>query len=258
MGRGNLRDLGGLATASGRVVRSGVLLRSEAPITLDETERRQLDEVTVVFDLRARGEAADASAVWATKGGPEVVYFPLGEQIFNPEVLVEMATDAEYCRHYMAEYYLQILDELRRGCLRELAGRLGERQNLPVFVHCTGGKDRTGLVAAVVLLVLGATREVVISDDVRSAESWDLNRLMGWMRGALDSSTQPMEEAVQYLQARPEYLTETLDFLLAEYGSVEAYWESAGVDRTALERLRSTLLDGTLDDCRASNAPLVD
>ena len=65
---------------------------------------------------------------------------------------------------------------------------------------------------------------------------------MLWMRGALGPEVQPVEEAVQYLMARPEYMAEAIDRLLAEHGSIEAYWASAGVDNVALKRLRSTLL----------------
>ena len=244
MPRGTLRDLGGLPTASGRLVRSGVLLRSEAPITLSESERRQLAEVALVIDLRAHGEADDTMLVWGATGGPEVLHLPLvrHSRMYGVDVLVGMATDSDFARRFMTELYVELLSALQPSCLSEVAKRIGEEEQVPVLIHCTGGQDRSGVLVAVILLALGVSREQVVDDYVRSAESWNLDRMMTWYREALGSHAQPVEGAVEYLLARPEYIEAAIDRLLAEHGAIESYWASAGVNAAALDRVRHFLL----------------
>lgn len=197
-----------------------------------------------MFDLRAVGEGDDGVTVWGDGGGPEVVRAPLLEhqRLYDPDALVKMSTDADYARRFMLDIYAEFPDALRKLFLPEMARRLGGQQQSPVLVHCAGGQDRTGVAVAVVLLALGVSREDVVADYVRTAEFWDLDRLMGLMQGLIGSKVEADQGAVEYLLARPEYIEAAIDRLLAEHGSIEAYWASAGVDTTALDRLRSVLL----------------
>lgn len=237
----NVRDLGGLSTTDGRRIRDGVLFRSEALHALDDPSFGLLADVRLVVDLRTSAEE-DGPPRWLEGKTPETVQVPLlpMHRIGTPELMTRMGTDPEFALTYMTEIYGEILDALPVRCLREVADRVGGGQ-VPVLVHCAAGQDRTGVFMAVLLLALGVPREAVVADYVRSADAWDLEQLERWMRGQLGPDHAVSQEALGNLRALARHIETVLDRMLAEHGSVEAYWASGGVDADALEAMRSVL-----------------
>jgi protein-tyrosine phosphatase len=112
----------------------------------------------------------------------------------------------------------------------------------PVLFHCAAGKDRTGVVAAVVLGLLGVTPEVIADDYHVSASA---------MAAFVDWITLEFPEALDAMTSQPpEYLEAPADAMLAflaevdhRHGSMEGLARSLGVTDAVIERLRRTLLD---------------
>jgi protein-tyrosine phosphatase len=108
--------------------------------------------------------------------------------------------------------------------------------------HCAAGKDRTGVVSAVLLGLLGVPDEVIVQDYVATRERLDaiVERLMATegyraMLAALPPDT---------LHAEPETMAAFLESVRARHGSMEGYARAAGVDQGTLDRLAVRLLEG--------------
>jgi len=181
-GRGqlaNLRDLGGLPLAAGGATRPGVLYRSDAPYPGDGIP----DTVPVwppatVIDLRSPGE--DESG-YAWPAGVSVYRAPLMSQAAVVTALREDAARAprRELPSSIEALYLQML-ETAPGLLASFVN-VAANSGSPVLVHCTAGKDRTGVTVAVLLLVGGVEPGAVVADYTATAPNMSalLDRLRG-------------------------------------------------------------------------------
>ena len=156
----NLRDLGGYPTATGGVTRWGRVFRADAlhKLTADDLDAFHELGVTTVYDLRGDAERADfpgpvPSRHLSIVGRPRDVVPPPPP----PEMTVR---DGE-----------ELLRDTYVGALTHSAIEIGavmrglaDRGLTPAVFHCHGGKDRTGVVAAVLLLALGVDRDTVLDD----------------------------------------------------------------------------------------------
>lgn len=140
----NARDLGGVALASSGTVACGAYFRGP-PLRLSEQGCQQLREIGVrtVIDLRIEGE--QSSAPDATCGVAELVSAPLP----IPYGLG-------------AEDYLRDLNAT--DSIAKAFHVFGDPSSYPIYFHCTYGRDRTGVVGALLLLTLGASREAVMAE----------------------------------------------------------------------------------------------
>jgi protein-tyrosine phosphatase len=155
----NVRDLGGLPLEGGGATRFGVAVRADSIRTLTEAGWRALADygVRVAVDLRGGDELEDDPPADLPI---EVVRFPVTGD--------DLAVVREWPS--MREAYAGLLD----GFARELTGAVVAvaRADAPVVVHCQGGRDRTGLVSALILRTVGATLDAIAADHALSDESW--------------------------------------------------------------------------------------
>ncbi len=142
----------------------------------------------------------------------------------------------------LQDAYTVMLDQngpLFAGIIRAAA----DPANLPLVIHCTAGKDRTGLAVALLLLTLGVPEETVIADYTLSNRAFDL--LAGRMRSEMEPLYRLGFDEAQlrpFLLAEARTLTGALAHMRRRYGSVERYLQQAGLDGAAVEGVRETLL----------------
>ncbi|MCK4176789.1 tyrosine-protein phosphatase [Aciditerrimonas ferrireducens] len=159
----NLRDLAGVELADGQPIRPGRLLRSGQLSRLDPEGRAVLERLRLatVVDLRTTEEAERAG-----RCPPElartVLAWPLAEAIPGAR-----AGEAWEDPGWVAEHYLELLDG-GLEVLGRVVRRLAEPGGLPAVVHCSLGKDRTGVVVASLLGMLGAADQAIVDDYVAS------------------------------------------------------------------------------------------
>ncbi len=225
----NFRDLGGLMTSRGGPVRYGQLYRSDTLDCLTDDDHGSFTALGIrtVIDLRAPSEIAKRGTIDLDREQVRYLNLPLvnvvGEPVWDP---VEAARFEFPILGYQAI--------LARGAdhMAAILRALAEPGALPAVFHCFSGKDRTGLVAAVVLSLLGVSPEEIAAEYALSD---------GRNRHSLASAEQKRMYP-RLFGAQPDVILAVLSGLEESHGSVDGYVRSIGVEDHAVERLRSALL----------------
>jgi len=107
--------------------------------------------------------------------------------------------------------------------------------------HCTAGKDRTGVLSALVLTLLGVDEDAVVADYALSGEA--MTRLRAKLLVKYPEGRETIEAISEVFSAAPEQMEQLLDHLRAEYGSVSAYVDGLGTTPAVIGALRAALLE---------------
>ena len=235
----NLRDLGGYQTADGRTVRWGVVFRGDGLHRLSADDCAALGLATVL-DLRTEHEINQRGRLEVD--GIDWHHLPVLQTIWDPSWATDEALSAE---RFLADRYLVMLAEGAEAlgaALRVLA----DPERLPAAFHCAAGKDRTGVLAALVLSLLGVDDDTIAADYGLSRMS--MERLVEWVRETYPDVYDAMIEQPAAFRDAPEGAMHLFLADLREmHGSVEAYAASVGAGPEVLEGLRRNLLT---DDSR--------
>ena len=250
-GGSNFRDLGGYQTLDGKTVRRGMLFRSAAMTALTDADMAYLDQfgIKTIVDLRSNEEIALYPNHWAAKSGIDVLtggysftsVMPRGASVERPDVTA------------LYPQMLGIIEPQLRTYLHQAL-----QDGAPVVVNCSAGQDRTGIVSALTLLLLGVPEPTVMEDFLLSTD---------FRRPEIEEAGVDLVEAaktnafaammVQFRKAMPDpdrpnplvtpdgvpYLASVLERIREEHGSVEAYAEARlGIDPEDLAALRSKFL----------------
>ena len=156
----NARDLGGLRTRDGRIVRSRQVIRSDNPKGMTDKGQEDLSEVVapaLIVDLRMVLEVA-REGYTIGHDPARVVNLPMLPQ----SGVTQEQIDAGAADNLVEDYLRQI--DVNAGSIVEALRLIADPANRPVVVHCTAGKDRTGIVVAMLLDILGVDHEVIVAD----------------------------------------------------------------------------------------------
>ena len=242
----NLRDLGGVPTTDGRRVRTGRLFRSDSPhrATAEDVVRLRELGLQLVIDLRQATERA-SFGVAAVDVAARHAHLPVfdaltgsGRQALSG--VVEDGMRAAAARHGQAGEYLFMLE---RGAPTFVAAleQLAEPDHLPALFHCAVGKDRTGVLAALALTLVGVAADDVARDYARTTPG--IEALARWAEqhepdyGADLRAVQPAGA-----WTTPEVMVGFLDLVAEHHGSVAAFLRGAGLPEDVPGRLRELLL----------------
>jgi protein-tyrosine phosphatase len=241
----NFRDLGGYPTADGRRVRWGQVFRADSLAELSDADIAYLGRIGLarVIDLRGDFEISDRPNRLAGRTEFAYVQLQIGEGDLAPAEWArkfEAGEFGEIDASWLVRGYQRTLDERAErvgGVLRQLAAAPS-----PAVFHCTAGKDRTGIVSALLLLLLGVPREVVIGDYSLTA-LYTGDRIPAADQWFEERGIEP-ERAAHVLSSRREAMEETLAHLDSRYGGAERFArERAGVGAGEIEALRSWLIE---------------
>jgi protein-tyrosine phosphatase len=231
----NFRDLGGYASADGRTLRRGLLFRSDALHLLTQSDVARIrDELRIgtIVDLRSTRELGSEG-----RGPLEALpirfhHLPLVDA-FDANAASAMREPID-----LADRYFR-LAEYARAPIARVVETLAE-SDAPAVYHCAAGKDRTGILSAVLLGVLGVPDEGIVADYALTAESIAainerLLRSEGYqtMLAALPPDT---------MHADAGTMISFLEKMTSRYGSVRDFAEAAGVTPRAIVRLENRLL----------------
>lgn len=238
----NFRDLGGYPAVGGRLTRWGLLYRSDTlhELTPGDVAHLRRRGLRTVVDLRTERELATTG-----RGplAPEPVAFRHlavvreGEgRSAEGEALAAPAPVGDD----LAERYLWYLD-VGRSALVEALGLLGHPAHYPLVFHCAAGKDRTGVLAALVLGILGVPADVIVADYVITAERLEL--IMDRYRADPGVAERMARVPASRFGVESSTMERFLEGLEERHGGARAWALGAGVPAPALEAMAAQLLE---------------
>jgi len=233
----NVRDLGGVALAGGGETRYGVLVRADNIRRLTDAGWRSLAAhgVARIVDLRWQTELDEDPPRDLDIDVVHVSLLGEFDPDFQDDIRDYMAVDDP--AGYWATSYVRILEKFAPNFAVALAA-IADAPDGAVVFHCTGGKDRTGLIAALVLRLAGAP-----IDEIAHDYALTFSRRSGvpdsWVDSAPDDDERDRRSFMQHTP--PEAMQRAIEQLELEYGSVESYLRHAGLDAAHIERLRGRL-----------------
>lgn len=233
----NFRDVGGLPTATGRV-RSGVFFRSDGLHNLGDAGRDALRELGVgmIIDLR---DDAEANIMPDDLDGLDVVVKRLPVFEGSSQSMAGITLDALYER-IVTQHTSTVIDALRDVLA---AAHLPEGHRASI-VHCTAGKDRTGIVTAVALLAVGVSRDDVIDDYAATEENLSGEWLTGMLAKVAEYGIPDSPQLRTLMGGSPrEAIAGVIDLIEREHGSVREYLIGAGFELAELAELERVLVE---------------
>lgn len=234
----NVRDLGGLRTMRGDKVRRGVAFRADGlhRIPQDEVDRLGQLGVRTVVDLRSAGEVEMAASISAD--GVVVLHLPVLREVW-PEDALDGAGGLDPVT-FLVERYLEMLDEgaAAIAAIFELLATDGCRA---VAFHCSAGKDRTGVIAALILGSLGVADDDIADDYTTSAIA--MEKLVAWIRSQRPEAADAMAaQPAAFLACPPEAMHVFLARVRDRWGSIDGYLDAIGVDEAVRLSVREAFL----------------
>ena len=247
-GAPNFRDLGGIPAAQGRPIRSGRLYRSEAIANLDADEAAALARLGIglVFDLRSAAEAQAVPNHYWTAQGAEVLAFDIGADVkAKGSFWNRLQDDArpETVSLLLQSVYRSIPMAVAPA-LRTLFDRLAQGAP-PLLIHCSAGKDRTGVTVALLLHALGASDAAILDDYLETTARISESTLAHARRQFSEIAGAPISEDSLAMLAgvRGEFLAQSFSYIERKFGGADAFLaEHAGLDDRKREAMRAQVL----------------
>jgi protein tyrosine/serine phosphatase len=230
----NFRDLGGLPTEDGRSTRYGRLFRSDTLQDLTEADVELLcSELGIcrVVDLRSQSEISVEGLGLLQERG----------LAYHHVALTSRGTRTPApAGGRLAQLYIDYLDAGADSLVTALDLLSGAGEQPTVF-HCAAGKDRTGVVAALLLRLLGVTEAAVIADYARTQHS--LERMMERLRRMPSQRDNVSALPAEYYLADERTMRTFLAGLQQRHGGARAWALAKGLPAAAIDRLERTLLE---------------
>lgn len=249
-GAPNFRDLGGYRTASGKTVKRGIVFRSSKLSALTPVDWAKVQTLGVghVYDLRTVEERQAEPDAWPAPA-PPAYGSPKPDMSASIAGMKKAGTDARAVRASIIHFYGDmptIYAPEYAAFFHGLAD--GDK---PVVVHCTAGKDRTGVASALLLTALGVPRTTVV-DDYQLTErllpqapmqtSGKPGASIGGKGAAAMLAMPPATQKAMWA-ADAAYVAAALDAVKRRYGSIDGYMRKAlGMSDAEIARLRKRLL----------------
>ncbi|TVV77153.1 tyrosine-protein phosphatase [Sphingomonas solaris] len=242
----NFRDIGGLLAAGG-VVRHGILYRSEGPASFAPAHRDELAAmgIRLVCDLRAGSERDKDPNDWTTTARLMNLDITADLRVATNEgwkTLQHDPTLAAARAALMVNY--GSMPAAIRPHLKPLIEAIVAGET-PVLIHCTAGKDRTGVLVALLLTALGVPHDVVVADYRRSDVFGKNLRLRGGIHEQFEETFgfRPGEALIDAMVGVDvDFLDAALAAAARDHGDIAGYFVAAGVDGPLFDRFRTTMV----------------
>jgi protein-tyrosine phosphatase len=235
----NVRDLGGLPTEDGRVTRFGAVVRADNVRGLSDEGWQALTDygIRTIVDLRWQHEL-DADPPRGLDLDLDVVHIPLLEDLDRIAPVDELAAPITDSIEWRRVVYLEFIERFKHR-FSEAVTAVANAEEGGVLVHCAGGVDRTGMLAALMLRVARVGIDDIADDYGISERNWAPS-LPEWIEQAPDEAERTRRAMLGTMS--PRSMAAVISEVEARYGSAAGYLERAGVSPTALDRIRERLV----------------
>ncbi len=231
----NFRDAGGWVRADGATMRTGVLYRADDPIRLTERGRATVADLglQVVVDVRQDSQFRRGPGFIAVE---RTFHRPLVDRVINLDDPPKLEVPHDITDVY--EGMIERSSERIGDIIRILADGV---ERGPALIHCAFGKDRTGIIVAIIQAAIGLPSEAIIADYTRSDEPG--RRRLAWLLAEPLADDPPLHRTPQFLFTAPqETMTELLRRATQRHGDLRGWVESLGISDDTVATLQEVLL----------------
>ena len=219
----NTRDLGGYVTSSADVkTKYHKVYRSDVQIAPSQRDIDYLKEnnITTMIDMRGKQDVEEKPSGFAGREGFTYLHFPIEEGSCVPESVAAVPGS------YMDIAHAKNIAEVFKAIANAKEG---------VMFNCSAGKDRTGVVSALLLSLCGVSREDIVSDYMITKEC---NK----QRFQLIRENLPGSD-INIVIPRESYMNDLLNWLYDRYGSIEKYFDAIGIDSSVRDAIKRKLTE---------------
>lgn len=239
----NFRDLGGIPLNGSGSVREGIIYRSATVDNISKAGIARLHELRIktIIDLRAAGEV---KRFRRKIDNVTTLSLPLDFRKETSErlkpYLYKKGSD-EILANISNQLYLDILDAAA-PVLAEIVDLLATDEGSPVLIHCQAGKDRTGIISALLLMALGVDRKLILEDFLKSNdELLPYFRKLLILRKILSFGFFPAKRMLGVVTVKQRNMDSVINRIENHYGGIDRYLVSAGFDIAKLKDYRERL-----------------
>lgn len=223
----NARHLGGYAGSLG-VTTEDAFIRMDAPTRLTAKDITLLLDrgVETVIDLRGEEEFVQDLNPFCNMGEVDFHHISMLQTELSPHMIGNGNLEDLYC-HMISDCHDTIADVMRKIIHAEGV----------VLFHCTAGKDRTGVIAALLLSLVGVPEKIVVRE-----YTYTEILLSKWREVILSQAQKQglmLDEAL--LEAKPEFIRKALNLMHGRYGNTESYMKHIGLSNNEIETLKQRL-----------------
>ncbi|MBJ7271452.1 MAG: tyrosine-protein phosphatase [Ilumatobacteraceae bacterium] len=238
----NFRDLGGYPTASGQTTKWQTLFRADGLYRLTPQDAQTVIDLGIktVVDLRTTNEV-NTRGTFPVKEFPVTFHhLPIIDATWNDGDTPEIEDTVEF----LVWAYNEMLENAHQKFVSAI-DLLGSKEVLPAVFHCAAGKDRTGVLAAFILSILGVPDEVICAD--YGITERGMKRLLEWAKVKQPELADAYANMPpRFAASDPRAMAVILDSLKKKYGSTQNYLREIGVSEATFTSLRKSLLRNEL------------
>jgi protein-tyrosine phosphatase len=237
----NFRDLGGYEMADGRTIGWGRLFRADGLYRVTESDLDMIDALGIrtVVDLRSSPELDQHGHFPFERYPVSFHHLPIIDATWQRDDMPDVPETEQGSIDFLTWAYSDML-EAGADRFAHAFQVLTVPGSGPAVFHCAAGKDRTGILAALILGGLGVDHDVIVADYALTAAA--MVRLRLWVQDNHPATAARMADAPSFmLAAHPTAMRVTIDTMVAAHGSIRGYLSSIGIGTAVLEQLAETL-----------------
>lgn len=236
----NARDLGGYPVPGGRT-KFGVFLRSDVPSGLPESDIQALKDygVTLCLDFRSGPEMNGTISDYVTLDWVEYrhmpTYSPDGFRTTHERYFVNDMTKGDFPWIFGYNRIIDLGKKWVKGCVEAAAECRGVMQ-----FHCSSGKDRTGVCSAILLAIAGVNKYDIAANYCVSQPLLDRKYMN---RPGYVTDDRYKNNDNKFIQTSPVNMLAVMDHIENEYGGIDSYLLSCGVEKKTIEKIRDKFIE---------------
>ncbi|MDQ0229432.1 tyrosine-protein phosphatase [Metabacillus malikii] len=247
----NFRDIGGMQTKDGEIIKRNLLYRSEDISRLSKRDQLTLKQtgLKLICDLRTIKERESKMYSFPEKWGTIIMHIPInhGSQELTYRDFYQMLKEQgkqDNFENWIHDFYQSIVCE-RKQEIKQVIEAIANHNNTPALIHCTGGKDRTGFISALIQLYLGVDYNVVVKEYLLSNQLiYPKMKKTEKMIRLFSLYRIPTHKIKPLLIVDKSYLDGALKQVFSQYESVERFFvEGCGISNQTLCQLKCMMLD---------------
>ena len=240
----NFRDIGGIVAGGDNLIRNGIFFRSANLDKISKSDISKLHELNIktIIDLRAQYERKNH---FVTIKNIDRISIPLDFENASRALLkpyLFKKNSEQKILDISNSLYLEILDAVQPA-VKQIVGILLSPDRCPILIHCQAGKDRTGIICAVLQLALKADNQSVIEGYLKSNDALipHFKKILK-IRKILSLGFFPSDTILFVITLKQRNIESVIDRINNHYGGIEGYLNSSGVTAEQLEKLRESLV----------------